>query len=94
MYAVGAPACEVFSDYYSGLCSTREINLKFEAPCESEEFTARYAVLCDEVSFLQTYPIQGMKKLLLQILAVLDSIINFTFLQCRLPPNLPGKLSS
>jgi len=64
MYAVGAPACEVFSDQYSGLCSTREINLKFEAPCESAEFKARYAVLCDEVSFLQTYPIQGMEKLL------------------------------
>lgn len=64
MYAEGSPACKVFSNQYPGLCTTQEINQDFEAPCESDEFKTRYAILCDEAMFLQTYDIQGMYTLL------------------------------
>jgi hypothetical protein len=88
MYGVGSPECKVFSNQYSGLCSTLEINKGFEAPCELDEFKARYADLCDEDDFITKYEVQGMNMNYSSLAIFCQFDVSF---QLHIPPVLqPG----
>ncbi|XP_059471196.1 venom allergen 3-like [Neocloeon triangulifer] len=51
VYKTGMPECEVPSNHYTGLCTTKDVNTKFEDPCDKREFNALYPALCDNDLF-------------------------------------------